>query len=677
MSTLRHFLLYPVAAFAVALFATQGCSSTSRSKFNGGTAETATTSSSGEGGDCVFCSGGSGAGGDQAGVVFITPAVASLEVKDGVIPTQKYIATLNGADVSNNVTWVVEKPDVADVTTTGIVTPTGKVGGETKILALYGTAKGEALLTVKVNVVVNPANLSVTDQQLLDNAQANDASFKFSYPLNDAIVPLRVLAPEFMWQNQKTVQAYRIKLSSKSISYTEYFSSAGLSQNIKLLAQTQWENIQFSGLGPVSDPVKVELARLSGGTADATSPLSLRVAQGFVFGSVYYWQLPLGGSQGKVLRIKPSSDQTDEFFQSSACFGCHSVSRDGTKMMATFDLGGFNGFPQQLIDLTTTPAKLGTIQAGAGLTGVFSTFNNDGTKVAYSNNSSGSMSANSASVNIVDGVSGAQILPSALPAGCGEPSWSPDGTMLAGICGLSGGSWTFDSSEGNLTIAHLNAAQNQVLSLDVVVPKGNLPGRPAYPTFTPDSKYMAFGRPTQGSRSGGEGSLWLTDVQGKSPIELKMANGEGRSFNPIFAPKSAGGYTWIVYVSKRNYGNKIVNSNIQQLWMVAIDDPPTPGVDPSHPPFYLRGQVPNQLSENAYYAIDPCKKDGESCEHGIECCNKSCIYDDAQMKHVCKPSEGGDCTPTGSGPCKTDLDCCDFKDDVVCLNGFCELKPPI
>jgi hypothetical protein len=168
----------------------------------------------------------------------------------------------------------------------------------------------------------------------------------------------------------------------------------------------------------------------------------------------------------------------------------------------------------------------------------------------------------------------------------------------------------------------------------------------------------------------------MTGIDGQNVVQLVNASSDNRSFNPVFAPKSAGGYTWLVFISKRDYGHKLVNSDRQQLWMVAIDDPPVPGKDPSHPPFYLRGQVPTQLSENAYYALDPCKKDGESCEHGIECCNKSCIYDEGQMKHICKPAEGGECIPTGSGLCTSDTDCCDFKDDVVCLNGFCEPKAP-
>jgi hypothetical protein len=214
------------------------------------------------------------------------------------------------------------------------------------------------------------------------------------------------------------------------------------------------------------------------------------------------------------------------------------------------------------------------------------------------------------------------------------------------------------------------------MSSKVIVPKGNGQGRPAYPTFSPDSKHVVFGRPTSGSRSTGAGTLWISDVNGGGLVQLSKASDDNHSFNPVFAPKSAGGYTWIVYISKRDYGHQLVSANRQQLWITALEDPPTPGQDPSSPPFYLRGQDNCELSENAYYALDPCKKDGEDCEHGIECCNKSCIYDEKLMKHVCKPPEGGACIPTGSGTCDEDTDCCDFADGIVCINGFCEAKPP-
>ena len=61
-------------------------------------------------------------------------------------------------------------------------------------------------------------------------------------------------------------------------------------------------------------------------------------------------------------------------------------------------------------------------------------------------------------------------------------------------------------------------------------------------------------------------------------------------------PISVGGYIWVVFVSPRDYGNKMLSAsnptyeNRKQLWVAAIDANPQPGKDPSHPAFWLPGQ---------------------------------------------------------------------------------------
>ncbi|MBI4914565.1 MAG: hypothetical protein HY825_01845, partial [Acidobacteria bacterium] len=79
------------------------------------------------------------------------------------------------------------------------------------------------------------------------------------------------------------------------------------------------------------------------------------------------------------------------------------------------------------------------------------------------------------------------------------------------------------------------------------------------------------------------------------------------------------------------------------------------------------------LNENAYYALEPCKADGEDCTHGVECCSKSCV------NGVCGEPIVGQCIPTNSGVCTADTDCCDYTgpgSNVTCIAGFCEMKPP-
>ena len=155
---------------------------------------------------------------------------------------------------------------------------------------------------------------------------------------------------------------------------------------------------------------------------------------------------------------------------------------------------------------------------------------------------------------------------------------------------------------------------------------------------------------------------------------LTTASGDNRSFNPVFAPLRAGGYHWVVFISRRDYGNTLVGANRQQLWITAITDPPTAN-DPSHPPFYLRGQETCGKSESAYFALDPCKKQGDSCTSGVDCCEGTCIQDPNGDDFICgEPPDPGECVQDGN-KCATTADCCNAPSSQ-CIDGFCQPSVP-
>jgi hypothetical protein len=154
------------------------------------------------------------------------------------------------------------------------------------------------------------------------------------------------------------------------------------------------------------------------------------------------------------------------------------------------------------------------------------------------------------------------------------------------------------------------------------------------------------------------GTGLLSDVQAKA------------TYQPTFLPVAVGGYFWIVAESERVYGNRLTDENLdtrrKQLWVAAIDANPQPGVDPSHPAFWLPGQELDNQNMRGAWALDPCKGTGASCEAGFECCEGSCIYDADQAGYVCGEQQG--CSPSGSA-CNVAADCCDATSQ--CINGFC------
>ncbi len=636
----------------------------------------------GQGGDggCVFdCGqGGSGAG-QQMGAITLSPANPVVTIDNGNIVTIPFTATLNGNDVTANVVWIFDRPEVGDIGGTATFTPTGIVGGEGKLTAKYSNAEGWTNVTVFIKKSVNAGNLPQTSIDLLDNPNGgNDANLSIAYPYPKTVFPLGVLSPEIQWFGGGGGDSYKLKVTEKYYEYVEYFAQAPPGRHI--IPQADWDAIEKSGSGSQSDPVTVALGRLSNGTAYDPELNTWHIAQGKLKGNIYYWELPdLCGnaSTGRILRIKPDAEQVDEFFQPGGCWGCHTVSRDGKTMMATLDSG--SPFPQVTIDLSQDPAQYGSLGPGTPLGGTFSAFNEKNDKVLVSNDGDWN-AGGSTRLRIFDLPSNSVVNDNAMGNMCGEPAWSPTGKKISAICNLSSSSWIFDAYGGDLFTADVADDGVTVSNIQMLVAQGGGQGRPAYPSFSPGGEYIAFGRPDQGSRTTGNGDLWLVNTDNGADVKkLAIASSDNKSFNPVFSPLRAGGYFWLVFVSRRDYGNRLIGSNRQQLWITAVDDPPT-AADPSHPPFYVRGQEDCAKSENAYMALPPCKEVGASCESGSDCCNGQCIKDPQTGMYVCgDPPPPGTCSQDGNA-CTSNADCCNFdasnpSNSSQCVDGFC--TPPV
>src|SRR5262249_38026803 len=100
--------------------------------------------------------------------------------------------------------------------------------------------------------------------------------------------------------------------------------------------------------------------------------------------------------------------------------------------------------------------------------------------------------------------------------------------------------------------------------------------RPGWPYFLPDGNGIVFQLEKQAgtnderfvTRNGARGELWWTDLSGASHA-LDLANGNGYlpagalghdddatlQYEPTVAPIVAGGYAWVVFTSRRTYGN--------------------------------------------------------------------------------------------------------------------------
>jgi len=212
-----------------------------------------------------------------------------------------------------------------------------------------------------------------------------------------------------------------------------------------------------------------------------------------------------------------------------------------------------------------------------------------------------------------------------------------------------------------------------------------------FASVTPDHKWVVYQRGSALGSVGSVGNLYMASVENPG-VEIALDSLNGASypfaagardrdlnFEPTIAPQAAGGYYWIVFHSRRTYGNALTGQascgegcGTKQLWLAPIDQSPTAGKDPSHPAVWVPGQELTTLNMRGYWALDACKDEGAGCGAASECCTGlTCL----PSTNKCGTPPDQTCKPTGA-KCGSANECCGFADGYQCVNGFCtEPKP--
>jgi hypothetical protein len=191
---------------------------------------------------------------------------------------------------------------------------------------------------------------------------------------------------------------------------------------------------------------------------------------------------------------------------------------------------------------------------------------------------------------------------------------------------------------------------------------------------------------------------WAADGATKDARRLDAANGKTYAptnadhpddsivnYEPTVNPVASGGYYWVVFTSRRIYGNLLTGKPWgttgatggaqKKLWVAAIDINTGAAVDPSHPAFYMPGQELGAGNTRGFWVVDPCKANGTSCESGDECCNGFCRNSGDGGALVCQDKPPGSPCSQEFEKCTVDADCCDPAQK--CINGKCSRESPI
>lgn len=604
----------------------------------------------------------------------IEPASAQIVVVNGAVPAATSFTAFgvraDGTRTNISPQWSYTRPDVAQTSNAGAVSATGLLGGSGTLRATLDALQGQAEVSVKLVYDSNPSNVPQDVQDLFDNASVADPSMALLYPYDQTVFPRGLMGPVVQWNGGGASDVYRVHVESPYFELEAWGAVPPPSRfAFPTLPDDLWRKLTDSTVGDLA----VRVQRYDGATAYQPVAQTWKIAPGNLAGTIYYWEV----NQGNVVRLRPGAPGPEQFLQKPAgvtCVACHSVSADGSTIVASFQ-GGYSPWG-------TFDAETGSSIYATDISSGFQAISPSGSHVLWGHWNSGSFGGDGLlklSTRDDSTVLAQLASPGAQPS---HPAWSKDGNKIA-FAGRTDGNG-LDFTQSTLWIADVSTNPPSFSNSMQIV--ANDAARPTvtFPTFSPDSKWVAFMRSTQARTRGAAAEIWLTDPTGATQIRLDRANGQGVlsggqesiTYEPTFNPVAAGGYFWLVVVSERQYGNTLTDTNPdtrrKQLWVTAIDQNPQPGVDPSHPAFWLPGQELDNQNMRGEWALSPCKALGSDCSAGYECCDGYCVQDAQSGSFVCAETPGG-CSNIGD-LCETADDCCD--PGAECINNVCALDVP-
>lgn len=568
------------------------------------------------------------------------------------------------------------------------------------------------------------------------------------YPYDSTVFPRGILSPLMQWSvpSGHTLDAIRIQLSEANFSYDGTFAAPATNFIRHPIPEDVWTKLLESNTG---EDVSVKIT-LSEGTAAYSLPMrAWKIASGSLKGTVYYnsygtrlatnYASSFGNFGAATLSIGAGATAptlTEGFtsaLDGTGCRVCHSVAANGASLITNTGLP--NDKNSVSFDIKTKNEKqLGSDDGRFS----WSAISPDG-NLLFTNaaNLQGSKTDSPSALYFLDGGAAPSTgLPSGLKAG--TPVFSPDGKHVAfNVTAIDAAADAGTADGKSLAVMDFDSATHAFSNYRVVFTPG-MNGAPAgtvwYPSFLPTSSALVFhlevlndgGKNLAETRAGCDdknntnhcmdhgvrAELWWIDLKTNTPARLDKANGSGMTiphptaqypgggddfatidavlnYEPTVGPVPSGGYAWMVFTSRRVYGNVATmnpyhsdpryfdlrtEATTKKLWVAAIDLNATPGTDPSHAAFYLPAQEVVAANSRGYWVLDPCHSDGEGCATGDECCNGFCRQAGDGGALQCLNPPANTCAHEYE-TCSTTSDCC-AGEGTECIGGHCSQSKP-
>jgi len=545
-------------------------------------------------------------------------------------PSQKFDAygTINGHEqkITDRVSWSSDRSIVSTVDKNGLAT-VGTSGGIATITARNGNIGGNAHLTVQLTGVFTaegagampalPANPGSKFNGTADTSRAPE----LVYPNDHVLFPPNVFGVEVHYRkgsNSNTL--FELHFKSTIGDFTVYTRCVQLADGCLYAPSRQvWSYIAETNRGTGPLQLTVRGTDDNGTAVGKSATFTIQFSKDDVRGGLYYWTT--SGDTG-IMRWNfgnTTATTAERFigtqFTGGTCVGCHSLSRDGTKIVAS--VGGQNSGKVLLFDVANAKplanyplAQLSQFEAwdptGKRFVGLYT----DDKKTGPSD------------LITFDGTTG--MVTGKISVGgrrADHPDWSADGKRIVFTSVDTAGSYT-DQRPGKSGISYVDDDGTGNWTAHDLLPAVAGKNR-YYPAMSPDTSFpvMVFNESTCPSGSNYDitcdadsdpsAKMWATPLPPAATklVELAAADAPGvadkgttnltNSF-PKWAPFTFAldeqhTLLWLTVSSIRQYGLRPPPSNSSSesasgtlIWMVGFDPQAlSNGLDPSFAAFAL------------------------------------------------------------------------------------------
>jgi len=440
------------------------------------------------------------------------------------------------------------------------------------------------------------------------------------------ILPPNLNALEIHFRPGTGNQIFEIEISGELLELAVYAPCTPVGGGCAWLpSEDTWELLATAARG--EEPMWYLIRGLpsGGGAAGESTARWMQFSQDDLLGGIYYWNAGAGaimryefGRRGQNAERFLGVGQTG----ATQCVGCHSLSRDGTKIAIGIDIPGPAGIEIYQVGTRERMWANGGL-GGGGFPGTgeganFTGFSPDGTQLL------GSDGTTIWVAGADDGASKTTVVSSGL-----MPDWAANGERV--VFARSAQSVPFGGALGTnagslYTVDAATWQDQQPLVTSTGATDNNY-----YPAYSPDSSLVVFNKSAlEDSYDAADARVWVVPAAGGTPVALGNASpapgGDSwPKWGPFVHQYQDGEVMWLTFSSRRAYGLRAAGT--AQIWMVGVAPGRlADGQDPSFAAFWLPFQDPASGNHIAQWVdfVDrqecdpetPCPT-GEFCEGGI------------------------------------------------------------